>query len=264
MPLTPEALGRLLQPYLATAPPEAVIAADWPRIYEQLREYLGLLMRWNARINLTAIHTPEEIVRRHFGESLFAGLHLGVVKGTALAAEVMPGEPGRKPRSDSAALVPGLKSRPTSKTGARFMAPGDMKGVADSSPTLLDFGSGAGFPGLPIQILHPNLHVTLAESRHKKTSFLREVIRTLGLPTEVWAERVEAMPASRLFDTVTLRAVDEMEQAVAAASHRASRRLVILGTTASSYPALQASFHRPQSIPIPETVDGSLLIYRRK
>lgn len=210
MPLTPEAIEKLLRPYLSATPAEAVSAADWPRIREQLREYLALIMKWNARINLTAIHAPEAIVQRHFGESLFAGLRLG------------------------------------------------------NCSSLLDFGSGAGFPGLPIQILRPELPVTLAESRHKKASFLREVIRTLGLNTHVWAERVQAMPAGELFHTVTLRAVDEMDQAVGAASERAGHQLAILGTTASSYPALQQHFAVPESFAIPETIDGSLMLYARK
>lgn len=83
--------------------------------------------------------------------------------------------------------------------------------------TLLDLGSGAGFPGLPIQLAHPGLRVTLAESQSKKSAFLREAVRTLGLSTEVWAARAETLPATRRFDTVTLRAVDTPEPALALA-----------------------------------------------
>ena len=43
-----------------------------PQMCEQLQLYLDLLLRWNARINLTAVRDPEQIVTRHFGESLFA------------------------------------------------------------------------------------------------------------------------------------------------------------------------------------------------
>jgi len=136
-------------------------------------------MKWNARTNLTSIRQPEEIVRRHFGESLFAGIQL-------------------KPRVEEGA-------------------------------TLLDFGSGAGFPGIPIQLLLPTVRVTLAESQGKKASFLREVVRTLGLATEVWAGRVEEMPEisgvnagaqARQFDVVTLRAVDNMKLAMVEARRR--------------------------------------------
>ena len=119
----------------------------------QLRIYLDLLLRWNARTNLTAIRDPEQIVVRHFGESLFVAHHLAAGAGT-----------------------------------------------------LLDYGSGAGFPGLPVQLARPELAVTLAESQVKKASFLREVVRTLGLQTEVWAGRAETL--DRTFDVVALRAVD--------------------------------------------------------
>jgi len=143
-------------PEIATAVP--------PDLTSQLTAYLDLLLRWNARTNLTAIRNPEEMVQRHFGESLFAGRILSV----------------RLP------------------LGA----------------TLLDIGSGAGFPGLPIQLLRPDLRVTLAESQGKKASFLREAIRALGLSTEVFPARVETMPEARRFDAATLRAVDNMELAV--------------------------------------------------
>jgi 16S rRNA (guanine527-N7)-methyltransferase len=154
------------------------VASVPSELYTQLSAYLDLLVKWNARTNLTSIRDPEEMVRRHFGESLFAGVHLG----TRLS----------------------------------------------SGATVLDFGSGAGFPGLPIQLLWPELRVTLAESQGKKASFLREAVRTLGLRTEVWAGRVEAMPAvdgtPQRFDAVTLRAVDNMQQALAEA-----RRHVVPG-----------------------------------
>ena len=62
--------------------------------------------------------------------------------------------------------------------------------------------------------------VTLIEGHGKKATFLREVVRTLGLKTEVWAGRVEAMPLARQFDVVTLRAVDNMDAAIQSATSR--------------------------------------------
>ncbi|MDP9050946.1 MAG: 16S rRNA (guanine(527)-N(7))-methyltransferase RsmG [Acidobacteriota bacterium] len=182
---------------------------DWPHIYAQLASYLELIIKWNARTNLTAIREPEQIVRRHFGESLFAGIHLG------------------------------------------------------RCSTLLDFGSGAGFPGIPIQILSPEIAVTLAESQGKKAAFLREALRTLGLTSEVWISRVESMPADRQFDTVTLRAVDDMDAAVAEASRRARRQLLILTTSGRSYPFLAKHFLSAPEIPLPESQNGVLLIASR-
>jgi 16S rRNA (guanine527-N7)-methyltransferase len=162
MPTLPESrLITLLAPYIGTATVPG-------NLYTQLSAYLDLLVRWNARTNLTSIREPERMVERHFGESLFCGLQI-----------------------------------------ASRLAP---------AATLLDFGSGAGFPGLPIQLLLPELHVTLAESQNKKASFLQEAVRTLNLShTKVWAKRVEDMPADSRFGAVTLRAVDRMELAIAAA-----------------------------------------------
>ena len=178
--MTSELIAKLLEPYaglpIGQAGGTAAEGVDWPGIHDQLLIYLELIMKWNARINLTAIRTPEEIVRRHFGESLFVGAHLGECE------------------------------------------------------TLLDFGSGAGFPGVPIQLLRPDVQVTLAESHGKKAAFLHEVVRSLDLPTEVWAGRVEAMPAARRFDAVALRAVDEMERAVGEAGLRAREQVLIVGT----------------------------------
>jgi 16S rRNA (guanine527-N7)-methyltransferase len=78
--------------------------------------------------------------------------------------------------------------------------------------TLLDFGSGAGFPGIPIAICRPEIEVTLAESQGKKAAFLREAVRTLNLPIQIHSGRAEALTTK--FDCVTLRAVDHMSQAV--------------------------------------------------
>lgn len=59
-------IARLLQPY---------IQLDEMRL-PAISKYIDLLLKWNARINLTAIRAPEEIVERHFGESLFAAKHI--------------------------------------------------------------------------------------------------------------------------------------------------------------------------------------------
>jgi 16S rRNA (guanine527-N7)-methyltransferase len=199
---SPFAMAELLQPYLPTA--EAIPES----LYGQLAGYLQLLLKWNAKTNLTAIREPDEIVRRHFGESLVVAQHLG------------------------------------------------------ECSTLLDFGSGAGFPGLPIQLARPELRVTLGESQNKKASFLREVVRTLGLQTEVWDKRVEAMPEACTFDVVTLRAVDNMESAVAAASLRASRRLAILASGTQNISEV-AGFSLVSEVKLPGSADLRLLVIGR-
>jgi 16S rRNA (guanine527-N7)-methyltransferase len=81
--------------------------------------------------------------------------------------------------------------------------------------TLLDFGSGAGLPGIPIALCRPEIAVTLAESQGKKAAFLQEAVRVLGIEVQVHAGRAEALDTD--FDCVILRAVDKMPKAVAAA-----------------------------------------------
>jgi 16S rRNA (guanine527-N7)-methyltransferase len=91
--------------------------------------------------------------------------------------------------------------------------------------TLLDYGSGAGFPGVPIALCRPEIAVTLAESQSKKAAFLNEAIRFLALSavtgangtgTKVYSGRAHSL--SLTFDCVTMRAVDRMERAIEAAA----------------------------------------------
>ncbi len=85
--------------------------------------------------------------------------------------------------------------------------------------SLLDLGSGAGFPAIPIKIAHPEISVLMVESVKKKASFLRHVIRTLGLSsTDVSDLRAEELPESskKSYDIVTARAFADMEASLAA------------------------------------------------
>lgn len=85
--MDPARIAELLRPFIG----DTVVP---PAILEQLRLYLDLLLRWNARINLTAVRAPEQIVTRHFGESLFAAGILfppGRVTGTCTLADVGSG-----------------------------------------------------------------------------------------------------------------------------------------------------------------------------
>lgn len=195
-------IEELVRPYLASG---AVVPVG---VYGQLAEYLALLVKWNAKTNLTAIREPEEMVRRHFGESLFAAQHLGECE------------------------------------------------------TVMDFGSGGGFPGVPMQLFRPELEVTLAESQNKKATFLREVVRILGLPAEVWAGRVEEMPADRRFDVVAMRAVDNMGLAVEVGAERSSKRVMVLGTERQEV-RVPEGFEVEGAIGMPGSVDMRVLMLRR-
>jgi 16S rRNA (guanine527-N7)-methyltransferase len=133
----PSRIAELLEPFLRPADDERLTTND----LQSISTYIDLLLRWNARINLTAIRDPEQIVTRHFGESLFLARH----------------------------LFPRPSSVPSVVKDSDF----------DPAPTLADIGSGAGFPGIPLKLWAPEISLTLIESNHKKATFLREVARAL-------------------------------------------------------------------------------------
>lgn len=180
----------------------------------RFEELLSLLLRWNARMNLTAIRDEEGILARHFVESICCA-----------------------------------RSLPAGVT------------------TLLDFGSGAGFPGVPIALCRPEIQVTLAESQAKKVAFLREAVRVLGISASVHAQRAELLAV--VFDCVTLRAVERMEQAVSQAA-----RLVRPGgwlapmTTKKDLPGIQRAagdgFSWREAVPLPGSEGRVLALGERE
>lgn len=126
---------------------------------EQLLHYRQELLDWNTRINLTAIKDPEEVLLKHFLDSL------------------------------------------------------SLLSVYDAPrTTLLDIGSGAGFPGLVLKIARPDWHITSLEATGKKVTFQKHVIDTLYLHgIETIHGRAEEIAHKQdyrgHFDVVTARAV---------------------------------------------------------
>ena len=178
------------------------------RAAEQFAAYAELLLKWNARLNLTALRTPQQILERHFIESVFCAQHL-----------------------------------------------------AGAPKTLLDFGSGAGLPGLPIAICRPEISVTLAESNHKKAAFLHEAVRVTQIDAAVYSDRVETMPADRRFEAVTMRAVDKMAEALPAALARLTLggTLVLLTTTPEAPVATPSCLQIISTQPLPNSTSRILL-----
>jgi len=131
--------------------------------------YIDLLLKWNARVNLTAVRGPQEIVTRHFGESFFVAKILGA------------------------------------------------QGVPNS---VIDLGSGAGFPGIPLAMLMTESRVTLIESNQKKATFLKEVIFALELyNATVFHGRGETCADQA--DLVIMRAVEKFDDSLVVASNLA-------------------------------------------
>jgi 16S rRNA (guanine527-N7)-methyltransferase len=159
--MDPARIAELLEPFVAAPLGEGQL--------RHISTYIDIFLRWNARINLTAVRQPEQIVTRHFGESLFAAARLFPEGEEATAAGAPP------------------------------------------APHVIDVGSGAGFPGMPIKIWAPQIHLTLIESNQRKATFLREVSRALTLTNiDVFGDRAEDFPPASAA-VVTLRAVERFE-----------------------------------------------------
>ena len=126
-------------------------------------QYALLLEEWNRKINLTAITDFQEVVHKHFLDSVYPFTLL----------------------------------------------------KANTDITLLDVGSGAGFPGIPLKILFPKLNITLLDSLNKRILFLEGVIRHLGLEhiTAIHSRAEDLSKNERFrekYDIVTARAVAPM------------------------------------------------------
>jgi 16S rRNA (guanine527-N7)-methyltransferase len=186
--VTPARIAELLAPFLGEYE-----HLDVQALFASILTYIDILLRWNSRINLTAIRDPEEIVTRHFGESFF------------LARNLFVGTP------------------------AIGCPAGQSPAVAGPS-TLADLGSGAGFPGIPIKLWAPSISLTLIESNHKKAAFLSEITRSLILmDVDIQSRRAETLPPAT-FDVVTLRAVERFDAAlpIAARLLKPQGRLALL------------------------------------
>lgn len=131
--------------------------------YEKFIDYMKLLQEWNEKINLTAITEDEEIIKKHFIDSIKA-----------------------------------FKRE-------------EFKNAAN----LIDVGTGAGFPGLPIAIMRDDLKVTLLDSLNKRVNFLNNVVTKLGLSNvkTIHSRAEDGARNSQLrekFDIATSRAVANM------------------------------------------------------
>lgn len=90
-----------------------------------------------------------------------------------------------------------------------------LVGTLVTPGTLADIGSGAGFPGLVVAIMRPDVHCTLIEPMERRVAWLEEEATRLGLTNvEVLRARAQDVPRDRVFDTVTARAVSALKKLV--------------------------------------------------
>lgn len=134
---------------------------------------------------------------------------------------------------------------------------------------LADVGSGAGFPGIPLKIMRPELQVFLIESNMKKATFLAEVLRTIELPdTRVLVSRYEELGEEVTpLDYVCSRAVGDFEPFLAwAASERIAAKQVILwiGGRDLDQARKGAEWEWLEPIAVPHSLRRYLLVGSRK
>ncbi len=243
-------IAELLQPFLGISTKAAIwselchsepaktgekAALLSPFQLQRISTYIDILVRWNARMNLTSIRDPEEIVTRHLGESLFAACHL----------------------FPSASSVPAL---------SKASVPSMVKNFA--RPRVADLGSGAGLPGLPIKLWAPHIALTLIESNQKKATFLREVTRTLILTdVNVYPDRAETLATQSTFDLVTLRAVERFADVLPIAARLVAPpgRLALLIGTSQLHRAqtILPDFSWQDPLAVPSSQSRILLVGRR-
>ncbi|UCG11138.1 MAG: 16S rRNA (guanine(527)-N(7))-methyltransferase RsmG [Deltaproteobacteria bacterium] len=143
--------------------------------------YLRELLEWNRKFNLTAVKNTEDMIIKHFVDSL---------------------------------------------TPLPYLPFGG----------LLDIGSGAGFPGIPLKIAAPRLQVKLVDASRKKVSFLKHIIRTLGL-TDVTAvqSRIENMdrpePSFQILISRAFRRLEDLLQVVSPLLRPGNTLVAMLGPT---------------------------------
>src|SRR5882757_2694252 len=138
-------ISALLHPFLERTLPEVQL--------QQISTYIDLLLRWNARINLTAVRDPEEIVTRHFGESVFAARHF-LPCGAGTPARVGPAieGPSKTGITDVLPLQGRAEGRrPDLQSDSQNSIPDANESGTPLVPnptqpgSVVDLGSGAGF-----------------------------------------------------------------------------------------------------------------------
>jgi 16S rRNA (guanine527-N7)-methyltransferase len=246
-------IADLLQPFLVSFRDEPIRRAaslTQPQL-DSISTYIDLLLRWNARINLTAVRQPEKIVTRHFGESLFAARHLFPM------TEGRVGHVGH--------VGTGVSARPAGQSPA-VEADGELPRTND----VIDIGSGAGFPGIPIKLWAPGVRLTLIEANGKKVAFLREAARALTLTDiNIFPARAEDFQGTAdLGSVVTLRAVERFDSIlpVAARLVAPSGRLALLIGQAQATRAREIlpTLRWQEAIPIPLSSARMLLVGHKR
>lgn len=178
-----------------------------PEQLAQFAAYYRLLAEGNRRINLTTITGCEEVQTRHFLDSLSVCLAAPQLRQpNAIANPQLPPHTATRPANANAANLeppPHTATRPDAANAnpANLETPPHTETYPDVSTSpetaplsVIDIGSGAGMPGLPLKLAFPRIRLHLVESVGKKAEFLEFVAAELGLDgVTVHPERAETL-----------------------------------------------------------------------
>lgn len=156
-----------------------------PVIEEKFLTYAALLRKWQKAVNLVSPKTLHDLEVRHLADS-------------AQIADLLP--------SLTPTLSPACESTRSSRIAPQSGAGGE------GEFTLFDLGSGAGFPGLVIAMLRPDITVHLVESDQKKCEFLRTVSRETHTPVLIHMCRIESLITDSVPDIITARALSSLTE----------------------------------------------------
>ena len=203
-----------------------------PPAEERLLAFLAELRRWSRAYSLVADAPVLDWVRSHLLDSLSIADRLRAVAGEGgRSGSPSPGEPSRagspcseeegacggmglsRERLPGSADFPARASVGSPRAARTGSARSQVPAVAPPAGPfrVLDLGSGAGLPGIPLAVALPELRFVLLDGNGKKARFCRHAVRALGLPNvEVVEGRAEACAPSPPFDAAVVRAVGSL------------------------------------------------------
>jgi 16S rRNA (guanine527-N7)-methyltransferase len=160
---------------------------------EQFEHFYDLILQGNRQFNLTRIIAPQEFWEKHLWDSL-SGIKPWLGGGQGVEDREQTEEIGTQTRQVNLSPLTPLPLSPSLPL------------------SVIDIGTGAGFPGVPVAIVRPNWRVTLLDSTRKKLTFVNQVLLELGIENASTvvdrAERVGHAPHHReRYDLVLIRAV---------------------------------------------------------
>ncbi len=158
---------------------------------KQFEEFRAMLLSRNRVTNLTAVDTTEGVEARHFADSLAALYEIDWkelrTNHTLPVTRRHETEPDREKRQDTGQAQIDARCPETERSSKKL----DIKRKPERNHTennscqfgtkWIDLGCGAGFPGIPVKIMAPEINLTLIDSRKKRIDFVQKVIETLGL-----------------------------------------------------------------------------------